>query len=57
MVDLVVQAGQGWENFVLDAVGPDIFSFGEMVRLLASILDRRVIITHVPLIWDLLWPE
>lgn len=48
MVDLVVQAGQSRENFVLDAVGPDVFNFEEMVRLLASILDRRVIITHVP---------
>jgi len=48
MVDLVIQAGQSQENVVLDAVGPDIFSFEEMVRLLASILDRRVIITHVP---------
>lgn len=48
MVDLVVQAGQSEGNLLLDAVGPDIFSFEELVRLLASILDRRVIITHVP---------
>lgn len=48
MADLVVQAGQSHENLVLDAVGPDIFTFDEMVRMLASILDRRVIITHVP---------
>ncbi len=48
MVDLVIQAGQQRENLVLDAIGPDIFRFEELVRLLASILDRRVIITHVP---------
>ncbi|HVU68061.1 MAG TPA: NAD(P)H-binding protein [Ktedonobacteraceae bacterium] len=48
MADLVVQAGQSHENLVLDAVGPDIFTFDEMVRMLASILDRHVIITHVP---------
>ena len=48
MVDLVIRAGQSRENLVLDAVGPDIFRFDEIVRLLASILDRRVIITHVP---------
>lgn len=48
MANLVVQAGQSHENLVLDAVGPEIFTFDEMVRMLASILDRHVIITHVP---------
>lgn len=48
MAELVIQAGQSHANLVLDAVGPDVFTFDEMVRLLASILDRHVIITHVP---------
>ncbi len=48
MADLVVQAGQSHEKLILDAVGPDIFTFDEMVSLLARILDRHVIITHVP---------
>lgn len=48
MADLVVQAGQKRENLVLDAVGPDILSFEELVRLLACVLDRRVMIGHVP---------
>lgn len=48
MADLVVQAGQSHENLLLDAVGPDIYCFEDLVRLLASILDRHVIIAHVP---------
>jgi uncharacterized protein YbjT (DUF2867 family) len=47
MAELVVQAGQCRENLLLDAVGPDIFSFEELVCLLANILERRVIIAHV----------
>lgn len=48
MADLVTQAGQSQENLLIDAVGPDIFTFEEMVRLLARVLNRRVIIAHVP---------
>ena len=48
LADLVVAAGQSQENLLLDAVGPDIFTYEELVRLLARILERRVIITHIP---------
>ena len=47
MADLVVHAGQHNENQVIDAVGPEIFTFEELVRLIAKKLHRRVIITHV----------
>lgn len=47
MADLVVQAGQGRDNTCIDAVGPDIFTFEELVRLLAEVLKRRVWLTHV----------
>ena len=47
MADLVVQAGQHQENMLIDAVGPDIFTFEELVRLLANKLQRKVLITHV----------
>lgn len=47
MADLVVQAGQSQENIVLDAVGPDTFTYEELVRLLARVLERHVIIAHV----------
>lgn len=47
MADLVVQAGQQQENLCFDAVGPDIFTFEQLVRLLADTLQRRVVFTHV----------
>ncbi len=47
MAELVVQAGQDRENMLIDAVGPDIFTFEEIIRLLASMLEQRVIISHV----------
>lgn len=48
MADLVIRAGQNSENLLVDAVGPDIFTFEELVRLILRILDRKVIIGHVP---------
>ncbi|HEX6479875.1 MAG TPA: NAD(P)H-binding protein [Ktedonobacteraceae bacterium] len=47
MADIVVNAGQRHENELIDAVGPDIFTFEELVRLIAQKLHRRVMITHV----------
>ena len=47
MADIVVNAGQHDDNEIIDAVGPDIFTFEEMVRLIAQKLHRRVMITHV----------
>jgi len=47
MADLVVTAGQAAGNMILDAAGPDIFTFEEMVRLIASILQRKARLIHV----------
>jgi NADH dehydrogenase len=47
MADIVVNAGQHNDNQIIEAVGPDIFTFEELVRLIAKKLHRRVIITHV----------
>jgi len=47
MADLVVEAGQERDSFIREAVGPDIFSFEDLVRLIASKLRRKVLITHV----------
>ena len=44
MADLVINAGQQEGNLVLDAAGPDIFTFEELVRLIADKLHRRVMI-------------
>lgn len=48
MADLVVQAGQREDNMLIDAVGPDIFTYESLVRLVAQTLDRRVLVTHIP---------
>ncbi|MBV9688704.1 MAG: NAD(P)H-binding protein [Ktedonobacteraceae bacterium] len=48
MADLVVEVGQQHENMVIDAVGPDIFTFEKLVRLIARVLERRVLTVHVP---------
>lgn len=47
MADLVVNAGQIEDNRIIDAVGPDIFTFEELVRLIAQMLRREVAFVHV----------
>lgn len=47
MADIVVNAGQHDDNEIIDAVGPDIFTFEELVRLIAKKLHRRIVITRV----------
>ena len=47
MADLVVKAGQAGCNQIIDAAGPDIFTFEELVRLIARVLQRKVVFTHV----------
>lgn len=48
MVDLMVEAGQRRENLHLDVVGPETFTFEELVRRIARSLNRRVRIVHLP---------
>ncbi len=47
MAALVVNAGQIEDNRIIDAVGPDIFTFEELVRLIAQMLRREVAFVHV----------
>jgi NADH dehydrogenase len=47
MADLAVQAGQEEESQTLDAVGPDIFTYRELVKLVAEKLHRKVWILRV----------
>jgi len=47
MADLVVQTGQQSDSLITDAAGPNVFSFEELVRLIASKLQRKVLIMHV----------
>jgi NADH dehydrogenase len=45
---LAVQAGAGEEDCILDAVGPDIFTFNQMVALIAESLGQRPRLLHLP---------
>jgi nucleoside-diphosphate-sugar epimerase len=47
MADLAVSFGQSNENVIMDAVGPETFTFDELVRLVASKVDSRARIIHV----------
>jgi NADH dehydrogenase len=47
LAEMVVRAGQQDDNFILDAVGPETFTFDELVKLIARQIDRRVSIVHV----------
>ncbi|MBI2237804.1 MAG: NAD(P)H-binding protein [Actinobacteria bacterium] len=48
VADLCVQAGRRDENEIIDAVGPETFTFEEMVRLIAAKVGSRARIVHVP---------
>lgn len=48
MVDLMVDAGSRSDNLHVDAVGPEAFTFEELVRLIARNLNRGVMIAHLP---------
>jgi NADH dehydrogenase len=48
MAAIAVEAGQQAENLVLDAVGPDVYTFDELVRLIAARVGSRARLVHVP---------
>ena len=48
MAKICVQAGETEENKVIDAVGPQIFTFNELVSLIRRAVDRRTRIIHLP---------
>jgi uncharacterized protein YbjT (DUF2867 family) len=48
MAGLVVDAAERKDNYVVDAVGPEIFRFEELVRLTAKTIGRAARIVHVP---------
>ena len=45
---LAVDLGARNDNVALDAVGPEVFTFEELVRLLARRVGRRVWLMHLP---------
>lgn len=48
MAELVVEAGRSKENRILDAVGPDAFTFNEIVRLIAEKVGSKSKVVHLP---------
>jgi NADH dehydrogenase len=49
MARLIAGSVEGSENSLADAVGPETFSFEELVRLIASVVCRSVGIVHLPM--------
>ena len=49
MARLIANAVEQKENAVLDAVGPETYSFAELVRLIAGQLGQRIRVAHVPM--------
>ncbi|MEW6448740.1 MAG: NAD(P)H-binding protein [Bacillota bacterium] len=45
---LAVDAGQREENMVIDAIGPEVFTFDELVRLIAEKVGSGARIAHLP---------
>ncbi|HEV2489289.1 MAG TPA: NAD(P)H-binding protein [Candidatus Acidoferrales bacterium] len=48
MADLAVAAGETNEDVILDAVGPEVFTFDELVRLIAVHIGGQARLIHVP---------
>jgi NADH dehydrogenase len=48
MAALCVEAGEKQENLRVDAVGPDILSFNELVALIKTKIGSRAILLHAP---------
>lgn len=46
LAEIAVEAAHSSHNVVIDAVGPTIFSFDELVRLLAKAVRSRAVILH-----------
>jgi NADH dehydrogenase len=45
---IAAEAGRRTEDMTIDAVGPDVFTFDELVRLIAAIVRGRARIVHLP---------
>lgn len=51
---LAVAAGPGTDNAVVDAIGPETYTFDQLVRLIAGNIGRPARIVHLPPGWVLL---
>jgi NADH dehydrogenase len=46
--DLIVEAGQRTDNLVLDAAGPEVFTFEELVTVIRDAMGRRTVLLKMP---------
>jgi NADH dehydrogenase len=46
MADLAVRSAQKESNLICDAVGPESFTFEDLIRLIASTIGRRARLFH-----------
>lgn len=49
VAEIAISAGQKEENIVMDAVGPEIYTFEELVRLISNKIHSKAKIIHVKL--------
>ena len=47
MAELIVEAGQRQDDIILNATGPETYTFESLVRLIASRVGSRTVIVHV----------
>ena len=47
VAELAVGAGHQDDNIILDAVGPETYTFDELVRMIASQINSRAMIVHI----------
>jgi NADH dehydrogenase len=57
VADIAVNAAYKDDNIIIDAVGPEIYTFNELVKLIADKINRRVKIIHLKPIWTLLFSK
>jgi NADH dehydrogenase len=48
VADICLRSGRAESDEVIDAVGPETFTFEELIRLIARTLGRRTLFVHVP---------
>lgn len=48
LAEIAVTAGRARENQLIDAVGPEVFTFETLVRIIAATVHSRALIVHLP---------
>jgi uncharacterized protein YbjT (DUF2867 family) len=48
LAELAVEGGSRTDNYVLDAVGPEIYTYTELVKLIRAVIGSKSLLLHVP---------